>query len=649
MASTLIDVCIIGAGPRGMSVLERLCANVGELAPDTKLTVHVVDPYPPGPGRVWRTAQSNLLLMNTVSSQVTLFTDDSVDMHGVLSPGPSLYEWARFVTLMGPLVEYDEETMTEARDLGPDSYSTRAFYGHYLECAFRRVLNTAPEQVSIVLHEMRAVAVDDVDGNPGNQRVVLEDGTELDRLDAVVITQGHVEVAGTREELDLGRFAAAHGLHYVPPGNPADARLSAIPPGAAVVLRGLGLNFFDHMALLTVGRGGTFERRDGRLVYRVSGWEPRLYAGSRRGVPYHARGENQKGPHGRHVPAVLTEAVVAELRARGRASGGLDFRADLWPLIAKEVETVYYATTLEQRICQCAAQRFRVEYLRLPWASPEERRMLEEAELTDALWSWERVASPSSEHNFTGTEDFRTWLLDYLRRDVAAARAGNVHNPLKAALDVLRDLRNEIRLVVDHGGLVGRSHEQDLDRWYTPLNAFLSIGPPTQRVEEMIALIEAGVLSVTGPGTRVRMDDDDARFVVESDLPGSQVRAVALIEARMPEIDMRRTADPLLLHLQRTGQGRAHVVANPDGEPYETGGLAVTQRPFHLIDAAGTPHPRRFAFGVPTEAVHWVTAAGVRPAVNSVTLGDSDAVALTVLALGSENDRTEEPAVRVGA
>lgn len=59
----------------------------------------------------------------------------------------------------------------------------------------------------------------------------------------------------------------------------------------------------------------------------------------------------------------------------------------------------------------------------------------------------------------------------------------------------------------------------------------------------------------------------------------------------------------------------------------------MTERPYHLLDGRGRAHPRRFAYGVPTEAVHWVTAAGIRPGVDSVTLGDSDAIARTVLAL----------------
>jgi hypothetical protein len=633
-----------------MSVLERICANARQLPADARITVHVVDPHPPGPGQVWRTDQSGLLLMNTVASQVTLFTDDSVEMDGVLEPGPSLYEWARFLTLMQPRDGADEETLAEARDLGPDSYPTRAFYGRYLAWAFGRVVRTAPPQVTVVVHETRAVALDDTDGDPGRQQVRLADGPPLAGIDHVVIAMGHVPIAPTGEEAELAAFAAGHGLTYVPPGNPADVDLAALPPGAAVALRGLGLNFFDHMTLLTVGRGGRFERRGGRLVYRPSGREPHLFAGSRRGVPYHARGENEKGAYGRHIPVVLTPPVVAELRARGRAGPGLDFRRDLWPLIAKEVETVYYATRVTVLSCSCDADRFRAEYLRHAWNSAAERQVLHEFGLTDRPWDWHRMAQPQAGRVITSPRDFRAWLLGYLWLDVLQARRGNVSNPVKAALDVLRDLRNEIRLLVDHGGLTGRSHEQDLDGWYTPLNAFLSIGPPTRRVEEMIALIEAGVLEVTGPQTTVRPDPATGTFLVCSDVPGSERHTAALIEARMPEIDMRRATDPLLRHLYATGQCRWHVIPDPGGVPHESGGLAVTERPYRLVDAAGMPHPARFALGVPTESVHWVTAAGIRPAVNSVTLADSDAVALTVLGLATTEERADEAAaLQIGA
>jgi hypothetical protein len=42
---------------------------------------------------------------------------------------------------------------------------------------------------------------------------------------------------------------------------------------------------------------------------------------------------------------------------------------------------------------------------------------------------------------------------------------------------------------------------------------------------------------------------------------------------------------------------------------------------------------------VPTESVHWVTAAGIRPGVNSVILGDADAIARTCLRTAAEHRR----------
>lgn len=234
---------------------------------------------------------------------------------------------------------------------------------------------------------------------------------------------------------------------------------------------------------------------------------------------------------------------------------------------------------------------------------------------------------------------------------MAEAHAGNVTGPLKAALDVLRDLRNELRLVVDHGGLEGNSHRDDLYGWYTPLNAFLSIGPPASRIEELCALIEAGVVEVLPPGLKVTTVEEGPHgpaFVASTrDAADVAPPCTALIEARLPEPDLLRTADPLLRQLLDTGQCRPYRIAGTCGTQHETGGLTVTERPYRVVDADGRPHPRRFAYGVPTEAVHWVTAAGIRPGVGSVTLEDSDAIAQAVLALPPPRPAagTADPAV----
>ncbi|MEU6347943.1 FAD/NAD(P)-binding protein [Streptomyces sp. NPDC047072] len=695
-----VSVALVGAGPRGTSVLERLCASAPELLPPgARLRVHVVDPSPPGPGRVWRTTQSPELLMNTVASQVTLYTDDSVDCSGPIRRGPSLYEWARAeagagsepgppdgpadrrsadqpepgepaaraVPLTADRPEPGEPAVcavplatgrpepgepaaravpltadppepgepaaravplaagrpepggpaARAVPLGPDDYPTRAHYGRYLAWVFAETVRKAPGAVEVVTHGARAVRLDDADD--GTQTLTLDDGRALTGLAAVVLAQGHLPVAADRTQRRLTAYADAHGLRHIPPANPADVDLAAVRPGEPVLLRGLGLNFFDHMALLTTGRGGRFTRTDQGLLYAPSGNEPRLYAGSRRGIPYQARGDNAKGPYGRHLPLVLTDDAIARFRKRADNGEAPDFLTEIWPLVAKEVETVYYEVLTGK-------PEFRDLFLATDHRSPEEAAVLDEFGIAHAdRWSWDRVSRPYAGQVFTDPDGWRGWLLGHLRRDASEAALGNVAGPLKAALDVLRDLRNELRQIVDHAGLAGASRRDHLDRWYTPLNAFLSIGPPRRRIEELTALMEAGVVEVLGPHLEVR--EEDGAWVAHSpDVPGSAVRVTTLVEARLPEPDLRHTADDLLARLLKTGQCRPHVV---DG--YETGGLDVTRRPYRLIDRQGHAHPRRFAFGVPTEGVHWVTAAGARPGVDSVTLSDADAVARAAL------------------
>ncbi|MEU1510903.1 FAD/NAD(P)-binding protein [Streptomyces sp. NPDC005811] len=613
-----VALALVGAGPRGTSVLERLCASAPDLLPPgVRLTVHVVDPAPPGPGRVWRTAQSPELLMNTVASQVTLFTDDSVDCAGPIRPGPSLHAWA-------------------GGTLDPDEYPTRAHYGRYLEWVFARTVREAPPSVRVETHAARAVRLDDA--ADGRQVLILDDGRVLFGLCAVVLAQGHLPLVADDAEQRHTAYAERHGLRHIAPANPADVDLSPVAPGEPVLLRGLGLNFFDHMALLTTGRGGRFVRAErdpagpGGLRYLPSGREPRIHAGSRRGVPYQARGDNAKGPYGRHLPLVLTPEVIAGLRKRADSGEAPDFLADVWPLVAKEVETVYY-TVLTGRA------EFADRFLAVPHRDPEEARILDAFGVAEAdRWSWDRISRPYAERRFAHPGQWREWLLAHLWRDAREAERGNVAGPLKTALDVLRDLRNELRLVVDHGGLAGASRRDHLDRWYTPLNAFLSIGPPRRRIEELTALIEAGVVEVLGPRLEVR--EEDGAWVARSpEIPGSAVRVTTLVEARLPEPELRRTADVLLARLLKTGRCRPHTV---DG--HVTGGLDVTPRPYHLMDRQGRPHARRFAFGVPTEGVHWVTAAGARPGVDSVTLSDADAVARAALrAATAESGPGREP------
>lgn len=122
-----MNIAIIGAGPRGLSLCERLIAQASINQQSLSLTL--IDPYPPG-GAIWQTNQPQSLLLNSVTSQVTLFTDETLETGGPINPGPSLYEWAKkdgrnFAKKNQPSL------VSEIDKLDPDGHCSRALYGLY--------------------------------------------------------------------------------------------------------------------------------------------------------------------------------------------------------------------------------------------------------------------------------------------------------------------------------------------------------------------------------------------------------------------------------------------------------------------------------------------------------------------------------------
>ncbi|WP_159053500.1 FAD/NAD(P)-binding protein [Streptomyces regalis] len=65
-------VAIVGTGPRGIAVLERLAHHLSRCPGVPRPHVVLVDAVQLGAGRVWRTDQPPWLLMNTVAGELTM-------------------------------------------------------------------------------------------------------------------------------------------------------------------------------------------------------------------------------------------------------------------------------------------------------------------------------------------------------------------------------------------------------------------------------------------------------------------------------------------------------------------------------------------------------------------------------------------------
>lgn len=624
-----LDVAIIGAGPRGLSVLERLLLRLSGNSRNSPVNIWVFDPGEPGAGRIWRTTQAGWFLMNTAAGEVSAFSAGPDGGPVRAGTGPSFAEW----------LAADPDDARAA--VGPDGYGTRSAYGEYLSMAYAEMVRHAPAGVS-VRHVARAVVrLDRRDG----RTVVVDSRGGAVAVDKVVLTTGHPRVLPDRGERLLLTFARQRpGLRYLRGDSAADLPLSSVPAGERVGVLGLGLTFFDVMAALTEGRGGRFAEVDGQVVYRPSGAEPQLVAGSRSGLVMLARGRNQKPPTYRYQARFATAAAVTRARRAAQRAGGsaqLNFVRDVLPLLRLEVEHTFYTTHVRNHAGERAARRFAERHLRLarPYG-PAVAALLAELGVPDLPPpDLERLARPFAGRAFDSPQDFHAVLLALLEADVAEAALGNVGSPLKAALDILRDTRGTVRQAVDFAGLTPASQRDAFLSWFNPINSMLSAGPPAMRVEQSAALIRAGVLTVVGPQTTIGTDPAAGVFVLESEqVRGSRRAVTTVIDARIPRPGLAGDADPLIRQLLADGLITEHVNHDPlTGDSFPAGSIEVTRAPFRVVDALGHPDPDLYALGIPTENTRWFTQIGNgRPGPLTGFHADADAVAADLLPAGRD-------------
>ncbi|MFC3577352.1 FAD/NAD(P)-binding protein [Streptomyces yaanensis] len=570
------SLVIVGVGPRGTGLLERIAANAPNLYAASELDVHLVDPYPPGGGRIWREAQSPLLWMNSHAEDVTMFTDETVTMEGPVREGPTLHEWA-----------------------GVDGrlFADRQRQGAYMRWVYEQTVAALPAGIRVHHHPHLAVRVDGP--RDGRQRVWLEGRTEPLLADLVVLTIGHLDAELDEEQGALASYARTHGLVHLPPDFTADSDLSSLKAGEPVLVRGFGLAFVDLMVLLTEGRGG---RHEGD-TYLPSGREPVLHVGSRRGVPYHSKiGYDWTGERP-PLPRFFGPAEVDSLLAR---PDGFDFRRDVWPLIEKELGFAHY-----HRLFTAHPERTTVA-----WADFEEKYAVADAVSLPALVAAavpdpaDRLDLSALDHPLDSVrhpsyDELQDGLRAYIEADLAR-RHEPAHSP---------DLAVFLGLLSVYGQLVRLG---DIGSWWHGFFSYLASGPPGPRLRQMLALSRAGVLKFLGADMTVTAEDGVFR-ATSATVPGAHVEARALVEARLPNPTVERTRDRLLRELYAEG-----AAATAEGL------LAVDPADGRVLDRSGSPHPRRFALGPHTDARG--SGAFTRPRTGGPAFRQNDAAARAVLA-----------------
>jgi uncharacterized NAD(P)/FAD-binding protein YdhS len=590
-------ICIVGGGPRTTGLIERISAN----APGAALDIDIVEPYEAGAGRVWRQGQSPLMWMNSRAGEVTMFTDDSVRCEGPIRPGPTLADWAQRIA---PDLRLAPDLAAEARHVTAETFATRRLCGAYLQWCLRRALAGMPASVRVRTHAARAIGLREA---AGGQLIALSTGDSVE-ADAVVLAQGNID-----------GIPAPPGSARLAPGYTADLDLTGLRPGQDVLVSGLGLAFIDLMALVTEGRGGRFSRSgDGVLRYLPSGGEPRLWAGSRRGVPYLPKPDPRRFGDQPDRPRFVTAASIRAAIADGT----------LWQLACKEMAWAYYLelATGHRRV-RGDWLDFDRRFAALPWASPAmaalvASRVPDPADRLDL----DAVAAPLAGRTFGSVDSLSTWMYGHVLANVRRAhdpRASAWAGIIRALIGIGVELTD---LLSDSPELVTADTARRLGA-LSRLGAFIGSGPPPTRLEQLAALTEAGIVRFLGAGLITGVDTDGP-YADSASLPGLRVRGAALVEARLPDDDVIRGGDPLLASMVAAGTGRAE---DPD-----QGRLVVCPSTFRVVSAGGHRHPRRIALG--SFATAGRLGAFSRPGMNEAFFRQNDTVARQLLELARRDD-----------
>jgi hypothetical protein len=170
----------------------------------------------------------------------------------------------------------------------------------------------------------------------------------------------------------------------------------------------------------------------------------------------------------------------------------VDFRAELLPLIFAEMQARYHihAALLAGGDVESAEVR---AVLRQGWVDGHYEKVVDGLEPLRALRPGQPPLRRVDRH-YTSAADYQGQVYDMIEDDLTEAlRPGG--SPVKAAQEVLRILRDQLRSVIEFGGLTLESYVDFQSNVRGRINR-LEAGPPPMRSQQLLALLDAGVVRI---------------------------------------------------------------------------------------------------------------------------------------------------------
>jgi uncharacterized NAD(P)/FAD-binding protein YdhS len=574
------ELAIIGLGSWGLCVLERTVQRARTTRSD--VVIHVVEPGDPG-GGVYNLRQPDYLVLNNPCGQLSLHASPESGDPPPYAVG--LFEW---VEQQGyRWVGYECRPDPDGEPIKPTDYLPRRVMGEYLGWFYETLVGDAPPNVTVVRHNQPAVDVVSEAGH--REKVVLEDGSEV-VVDHVVLTSGHTY----NSEVDAGGADVRQLRPY-----PIDFFALAPEPGDAVAIGGMGLVAVDLMTALTVGRGGSFAREGDRLRYEASGREPTIYLFSRSGLPFCAKSATGIDPTGAYEPIVCPPGALSSIRRCRPAGRQVNFRDDVLPLILAEMSARYYTHSSFLRGGAVAERKVR-DMLQGAWRKGKFEQSISALAGCYGAFDPEPYLLPREE-SFSSGEEYERHVYRLVDEDLDAALSPG-GSPVKAALEVTRILRDELRSVLEFGGLSLHSFLDFQSNIRGNINR-IDAGPPADRSAQLLALMDAGIVRIPfGPSPELAYADPSAVTVTSTRLLHPERATVqAVVRGHLDLPSLSRSASVLLANLYT--RGRLTQLSYGD---VPVGSVAISEE-FHPFDIEGRLQENLSVLGVLTEGVRYFT------------------------------------------
>lgn len=588
-------IAIIGAGPFGLIALSKLIKRAVESK--EAFEIFIFDPYGPG-GNVWRSDQSKAVIMNTVLQHVTLFSEDE---------GPNLGEWSQreAAAFLATLDRTEQEKFMSETRLAKNDYCSRRYYGIYQRWFYAEILKKTTKKIQVHLVKEKIT-----DLTLKKEKISLIGSKEY-LVSDVILATGHSQNEASEEECENQNFAQKNNLFYQRPGNPANTPLKKLVNGP-IIIRGLGLSFYDYLPLLIDKWGGKFIEKEGNLRYQPSGKEAKIIVGSGRGLPYHARPINQKEPGEDAKPEILTLHFMSQFQGSVK---------ELVTLVKKEAELVYYQKVLKD--VKFDLTNFLTEYRCKDAAAVLKKyRVPKELQL-----NWEQLLQPAGN---ISPEHFPSFVLGYLKSDIKSAELGNKTGAIASAIDTFKELQAPFDYMLDHEKFSEREYYEDFWGDFNRSYSFLAIGAPVVRQKQLAALVEAEIVEFLAP--EMTVTKQNGQFVAYSKQDEKRrFNGKNLIEARLPQPSFATTKNPLLKNMREKGYLAPHKVTF-DAKSHVTGAILVSRKTHQIIDNNGQIQPHLFCYGIPLEGLDWLNAASPRPKSNDRVFYLADQIIETIFA-----------------